>query len=154
MELACGENIFKASGKTVLKNGYKKYEDSLKAFFKTSEEKEDSEETEQKLPELREGMTIDGADGKVTEHYTNLPKRYTESSLLSQMERAGNKDMNDDVERKGLGTTATRADIIEKIIAQGYVKREKKTLVPTEDGIKLITVLPDEIKSVQMTVET
>ena len=152
-ELACEGNTFKASGKTILKDGYKKYEDSLKAFFKTSEEKEDSEETEQKLPELREGMTIDGANGKVTEHYTNPPKRYTESSLLSQMERAGNKDMNDDVERKGLGTTATRADIIEKIIAQGYVKREKKTLVPTEDGIKLITVLPDEIKSVQMTVD-
>ena len=153
VELSCGGNIFKASGKTILKDGYKKYEDSLKAFFKTSEEKEDTEETGQKLPELSEGMTLDGADGRVTEHFTNPPKRYTESSLLSQMERAGNKEMNDGVERKGLGTTATRADIIEKIIAQGYVKREKKTLVPTADGIKLITVLPDEIKSVQMTVD-
>lgn len=153
VELECGGSIFKASGKTILKDGYKMYEDSMKAFFKTTEEKEDSEEAGQKLPELHEGMTLDGAEGKVTEHYTKPPKRYTESSLLSQMERAGSKDMNDDVERKGLGTTATRADIIEKIIAQGYVKREKKTFVPTEDGMKLITVLPDEIKSVQMTVD-
>ena len=153
VEMECGGNIFKASGKSVLKDGYKIYEDRLKAFFKASAEKEYADGAEQKLPELSEGMTLGGAEGRVTEHFTNPPKRYTESSLLSQMERAGNKDMNDDVERKGLGTTATRADIIEKIIAQGYVKREKKTLVPTEDGMKLIAVLPDEIKSVQMTVD-
>lgn len=152
-EFECGGNVFRASGKTVTKEGYKKYEDAMKSYFKTSGEKDDTSEAEQKLPELVEGMTLDGAEGMVTDHFTNPPKRFTEATLLSQMERAGSRDMNDDVERKGLGTTATRADIIEKIIGQGYVKREKKTLVPTDDGMKLITVLPNEIKSVQMTVD-
>lgn len=62
------------------------------------------------------------------------------------MERAGNEDMSDDVERKGLGTPATRADIIEKLVKDGFVKREKKQMFPTEDGMKLITVLPDVVK--------
>lgn len=152
-EFECEKNIFRASGKTIIKEGYQKYEDSLKSYFKASEENDDTSEPEQKLPELSEGMTLNTVEEKVTEHFTKPPKRFTEATLLSQMERAGSRDMNDDVERKGLGTTATRADIIEKIIKQGYVRREKKTLVPTDDGMKLITVLPDEIKSVQMTVD-
>lgn len=67
------------------------------------------------------------------------------------MERAGNEDMSDDVERKGLGTPATRADIIEKLVKDGFVKREKKQMIPTEDGMKLITVLPDVVKSPKLT---
>ena len=61
--------------------------------------------------------------------------------------------MDDDVERKGLGTPATRADIIEKLVKDGFVKRDKKMLVPTDDGIKLITILPDAVKSPQMTAD-
>ena len=69
------------------------------------------------------------------------------------MERAGAKDMGDDVERKGLGTPATRADIIEKLVKGGFVKREKKQMTPTEDGVRLITVLPDIVKSLKLTAD-
>ena len=72
---------------------------------------------------------------------------------MSAMERAGNEDMSDDVERKGLGTPATRADIIEKLVKDGFVKREKKQMLPTEDGMKLITVLPDVVKSSKLTAD-
>ena len=72
---------------------------------------------------------------------------------MSAMERAGNEDMSDDVERKGLGTPATRADIIEKLVKDGFVKREKKQIIPTEDGMKLITVLPDVVKSPKLTAD-
>ena len=69
------------------------------------------------------------------------------------MERAGVEDMGDDVERKGLGTPATRADIIEKLVKDGFVKREKKQMIPTDDGMKLITVLPDVVKSPKLTAD-
>ena len=69
------------------------------------------------------------------------------------MERAGSEDMDDDVERKGLGTPATRADIIEKLVKDGFVKREKKQMIQTEDGMKLITVLPDVVKSPKLTAD-
>lgn len=69
------------------------------------------------------------------------------------MERAGSEDMGDDVERKGLGTPATRADIIEKLVRDGFVKREKKQIIPTEDGMKLITILPDVVKSPKLTAD-
>ena len=81
------------------------------------------------------------------------PKNQTEDTLLSAMERAGNEELIEDTEKKGLGTPATRAAIIEKLIQSGFVKREKKNLVPTDDGNVLITVLPDEIKSPKMTAE-
>ena len=98
-------------------------------------------------------MTITVEDIKVTEHFTQPPKHYTEDSLLSAMERAGAEDMGDEVERKGLGTPATRADIIEKLVKDGFVKREKKQMIPTEDGMKLITVLPDVVKSPKLTAD-
>ncbi len=149
-ELSCGGYTFAASGKSVLKNGWKDFEDAFKRSFKTTEEKE---QEEKKLPELSEGQTFDGVQTKISEHYTNPPKHFTEDSLLSAMERAGNEDMSDDVERKGLGTPATRADIIEKLVKDGFVKREKKQMIPTEDGMKLITVLPDVVKSPKLTAD-
>ena len=79
--------------------------------------------------------------------------RLAEDSLLSAMDRAGAEDMGDEVERKGLGTPATRADIIEKLVKDGFVKREKKQMIPTEDGMKLITVLPDVVKSPKLTAD-
>ncbi len=149
-EFTCGGSVFKASGKSVLRNGWKDFEEAFKKSFKTTEEK-DAEE--KKLPELREGMTFDGVQTKISEHYTTPPKHFTEDSLLSAMERAGSEDMGDDVERKGLGTPATRADIIEKLVRDGFVKREKKQIIPTEDGMKLITVLPDVVKSPKLTAD-
>ena len=151
-EITCNNIVFKVSGKEVWKNGWKEFEDFFKNSYKTTEDKSDAEE-EKKLPELREGMTIAVEQTKVSEHFTQPPKHYTEDSLLSAMERAGNEDMSDDVERKGLGTPATRADIIEKLVKDGFVKREKKQMIPTEDGMKLITILPDVVKSPKLTAD-
>ena len=149
-ELTCGGYTFVTSGKSVLKNGWKDFEDAFKRSFKTTEDKE---QEDKKLPELSKGQTFDGVQTKISEHYTTPPKHFTEDSLLSAMERAGSEDMGDDVERKGLGTPATRADIIEKLVKDGFVKREKKQMIPTEDGMKLITVLPDVVKSPKLTAD-
>ena len=151
-ELTCNEIVFKVSGKEVWKNGWKEFDDFFKNSYKTTEDKSDAEE-EKKLPELREGMTIAVEQTRVSEHFTQPPKHYTEDSLLSAMERAGAEDMGDEVERKGLGTPATRADIIEKLVKDGFVKREKKQMIPTEDGMKLITILPDVVKSPKLTAD-
>ena len=150
--ITCNNTVFKVSGKEVWKNGWKEFEDFFKNSYKTAEDKSDAEE-EKKLPELREGMMIAVEQTKVSEHFTQPPKHYTEDSLLSAMERAGAEDMGDEVERKGLGTPATRADIIEKLVKDGFVKREKKQMIPTEDGMKLITVLPDVVKSPKLTAD-
>lgn len=151
-ELTCNGMVFEVSGKEIWKNGWKDFEDFFKNSYKTSEDKKDSDDAK-KLPELTEGMTITVEDTRVSEHFTQPPKHFTEDSLLSAMERAGSEDMDDDVERKGLGTPATRADIIEKLVKDVFVKREKKQMIPTEDGMKLITVLPDVVKSPKLTAD-
>ena len=151
-ELTCNGMVFKVSGKEIWKNGWKDFEDFFKNSYKTTEDKKDSDDVK-KLPELTEGMMIAVEDTRVSEHFTQPPKHFTEDSLLSAMERAGSEDMDDDVERKGLGTPATRADIIEKLVKDGFVKREKKQMIPTEDGMKLITVLPDVVKSPKLTAD-
>ena len=150
--ITCNNTVFKVSGKEVWENGWKEFEDFFKNSYKTAEDKSDAEE-EKKLPELREGMMIAVEQTKVSDHFTQPPKHYTEDSLLSAMERAGAEDMGDEVERKGLGTPATRADIIEKLVKDGFVKREKKQMIPTEDGMKLITILPDVVKSPKLTAD-
>ena len=151
-EFSCGGHTFAVSGKSVTHNGWKSFEDAFKRSFKISGNQEEEKE-EKKLPELSEGQAFDGVQTKVSEHFTSPPKHFTEDLLLSAMERAGAEDMGDDVERKGLGTPATRADIIEKLVKDGFVKREKKQMIPTEDGMKLIAVLPDVIKSPKLTAD-
>lgn len=150
-EFRCKDAVFSASGKSVLQNGWKDFEAAFKRSYKM--DKEDGENGDGMLPELSEGMAFEGTQTKVTEHFTQPPKHFTEDSLLSAMERAGTEEMGDDVERKGLGTPATRADVIEKLVHDGFVKREKKLLMPTDDGIKLITVLPDVVKSPKLTAD-
>ena len=147
-EVTCEEQIFYAGGKNILKKGWKVFEDTFQMYFKLNLKKEEKE-----LPDLEEGMVLGPVAAKVTEHVTKPPKRFTEDSLLSAMERAGNEDLESDVERKGIGTPATRADIIEKLVANGYVKREKKNLIPTDDGIRLITVVPEVIQSAKLTAD-
>ncbi len=151
-EFSCGGHTFAVSGKSVTHNGWKAFEDAFKRSFKISGNQEEEKE-EKRLPELSEGKIFDGVQTKVSEHFTSPPKHFTEDLLLSAMERAGAEDMGDDVERKGLGTPATRADIIEKLVKDGFVKREKKQIIPTEDGLKLITVLPDVVKSPKLTAD-
>jgi len=141
---------FTVSGKSVIKNGWKDFEAAFRRSYKTVDEEE---KEENKLPELSEGMEFSVAQAGVTEHFTSPPKHFTEDSLLLAMERAGAADTGADAERKGLGTPATRADIIEKLAHDGFVERKKKQLVPTGDGIKLIRALPDVVKSPQLTAD-
>ena len=149
-EFDCNGSVFTVSGKSVTRNGWKDFEAAFRRSYKTAEDKK---REDKKLPKLSEGMVFDGVQTKVSEHFTQPPKHFTEDLLLAAMERAGAEDMDGDVERKGLGTPATRADIIEKLVKDGFVKREKKQVIPTEDGVKLIAVLPDVVKSPKLTAD-
>ena len=149
-EFDCNGSVFTVSGKSVTRNGWKDFEAAFRRSYKTVEDKE---KEEKKLPELSEGQAFNGVQTKVSEHFTQPPKHFTEDSLLSAMERAGSEDIGADAERRGLGTPATRADVIEKLVKDGFVKREKKQMIPTEDGVKLIAVLPDVVKSPKFTAD-
>lgn len=105
------------------------------------------------LPPFAENDVLESVAASVTEHFTSPPKAYTEDTLLSAMETAGNEDFDEDTEKKGLGTPATRAGIIEKLVKSGFVDRKGKSLVPTEDGLNLVSVLPEQITSPIMTAE-
>ena len=87
------------------------------------------------------------------QHFTSPPKQYTEDTLLSAMETAGNEDFDEDTEKKGLGTPATRASVIEKLVSSKYLERKGKQLIPTDAGINLVAVLPEKVKSAKMTAE-
>ena len=105
------------------------------------------------LPEITEGQTFDKVTAAVTEHFTAPPKYYTEDTLLSAMERAGADDLPEDAERQGLGTPATRASILEKLVQMGFVERRGKQLLPTKDGHNLACVLPEVLTSPQLTAQ-
>ena len=147
----CGGYRFTAKGKQVLAEGWKTFERLFRASLK--EKPEDDTGYESDLPELVQGKIFERAAASVTEHYTTPPKPYTEDTLLSAMEHAGKDDMPEDAERKGLGTPATRAAIIEKLVASGFAERRGKSLIPTKDGINLITVLPEVLTSHLLTAE-
>lgn len=148
---SCGEETFTAKGKTVLCEGWKEIERLFRTSLKTKSE-DDSEETAA-LPPVSKGQVFEPVAASVTEHFTSPPKPYTEDTLLSAMEHAGSEDMPEDAERKGLGTPATRASIIEKLVSSGFAERKGKNLVPTRDGINLVTVLPDMLASPQLTAD-
>lgn len=147
----CEEHTFTAKGKTVLSSGWKDIERRFLMSLKEKQDKED--EKEKALPAFCEGERFDSFPIKVTEHDTLPPKAYTESTLLSSMEHAGNKETTEAAERKGLGTPATRAGIIEKIIKAGFVTRKGKQLIPTKDGMNLISILPETLTSPLLTAE-
>ena len=151
-ELDCCGNTFTITGRTVTSPGWRVCEDAMKNYFRADEDKEESEDSVS-IPELSEGQILVGVKGRVTEHWTQPPKAYTEDSLLAAMERAGNADMDDEVERKGLGTPTTRASIIEKLISSGYAERKKRQIVATEGGAKMTALMPDYLKSAQMTAD-
>ncbi len=137
-------------GQAIIDSGYKEFEQKFRERFGIGRDKDDEDVT---MPVIMEHMVIENPEISVVEGETKPPKHYTEDSLLKAMEKAGAEDMADDVERKGLGTPATRADIIEKLVKDGYVRREKKQMIPTAEGMKLIAMLPDAIKSPQMTAD-
>lgn len=140
--LDCAEHDFTAKGKTVLVSGWKTYL---------------QEKADKPLPELAESQNVPVVSISVKEGKTSPPKHYTEDTILSAMETAGVKDMPEDVERKGLGTPATRAAILEKLVTTGFVERRKakKTvnLIPSQVGVSLVTVLPEQLQSPLLTAE-
>ena len=148
----CAGNEFTAKGRTVLCGGWKEMEHRFRASLKADKEG-DGAEPDKELPELSEGQTFKDVAASVTEHFTAPPKAYTEDTLLSAMERAGAGDTPDDAERKGLGTPATRAAILEKLVQMGFAERKGKQLIPTKDGHNLVSVLPDELTSPALTAE-
>ncbi len=147
----CGGYRFTAKGKRVLMDAWKTFERLFRASLK--EKPEDDTGDESDLPELTQRKIFERAAASITEHYTTPPKPYTEDTLLSAMEHAGKDDMPEDAERKGLGTPATRASIIEKLVSSGFAERKGKSLVPTKNGINLITVLPEVLTSPLLTAE-
>ena len=162
---SCAGNEFAAKGKTVLVPGWKEIDQRFRSTLKADGEEE--AESLNTLPELAEGQSF-RVTSTVSEHFTSPPKAYTEDTLLSAMERAGAEDMPEDkvncsagaregglghAERKGLGTPATRAAILEKLVQMGFVQRKGKQLVPTKDGINLAVVLPESLTSPALTAE-
>ena len=137
----CNGTEFTATGRTVLDMGWK-------AYAKQTDKKND----EKSLPAVSEGQTFTAAASK-GEHFTSPPKPYTEDTLLSAMERAGNEDYDEETEKKGLGTPATRAATIESLVKNGYVERVGKQLRATDRGKELVKVVPDEVKSAKLTAE-
>lgn len=146
---ACAGNTFTAKGKHILSEGWREIEQLFRSSLK--EKPEDSGNTD--FPLFTEGQTFDSVTADITEHYTQPPKPFTEDTLLSAMESAGSADMPDEAERKGLGTPATRAAIIEKLVSAGFVERKGKNLIPTKAGLNLVTVLPEPLTSPLLTAE-
>ena len=146
----CGGHTFTAKGKQVLSRGWRAILDVFRFSLKEKPEDEDDEGV---LPALTERQVFESVAASVTEHFTSPPKPYTEDTLLSAMENAGKEDMPDDAERRGLGTPATRAAIIEKLVSGGFVERKGKNLIPTKAGINLVTVLPELLTSPKLTAD-
>ena len=146
----CGGHTFTAKGKSVLSQGWRAIQEVFRSSLK---EKPDDEDVDDRLPALTEGQVFELVAASVTEHFTSPPKPYTEDTLLSAMENAGKEDMPDEAERKGLGTPATRAAIIEKLVSGGFVERKGKNLIPTKAGVNLVTVLPELLTSPKLTAD-
>ncbi len=155
VKVICEDNEFSASGKTVLESGFKAVEKQIKSNLKGGSSKEKSEDKEKSLPNVFQGQTFENVKSSLAEHFTSPPKPFTEDTLLSAMETAGNSDYdeNSDVEKKGLGTPATRASIIEGLVKRQFVERSKKQIIATAKGINLISVLPEKVKSPKLTAD-
>ena len=149
--LECGGGSFAAKGRTETAMGWKETERACLASLK----KAPKGEPPAALPELAEGQTLEGGDAVLKSGTTSPPARFSEDTLLLAMERASAEDFAklEDVERKGLGTPATRAAIIEKLVRSGYAAREGRHLVPTEKGLALAWAMPDQLKSAKLTAE-
>ena len=150
---SCADHEFTAKGKAVIAAGWKDMERLYRVTLKKKPDSDDENELVLDVPDFTEGQTFENPAAKVTEHETTPPKPHNEASLLSAMERAGNEDTDPDAERRGLGTPATRAAVIEKLVKSGFVQRKGKQLIPTQKGNNLVCVLPDTLTSPQLTAE-
>lgn len=152
--LECEGVSFFLKGRQITALGWKSMEKVCRTALKSAP----VEETAAKeLPPLNDQMTFLPVKTSIQEGKTTPPKSYTEATLLSAMENAGAEETPDDAERKGLGTPATRAGIIEKLVKTGQIERKKGkkscVLLPTQKGVSLITVLPEELQSPLLTAE-
>ena len=143
IKLLCENTEFSVTGRTVLESGWKALDSKIGEAEKSDEKS---------LPNLEKGMTFTAKASK-SEHFTSPPKAYTEDTLLSAMEHAGAEDFDENAEKKGLGTPATRANTIENLVKHGYIERDGKKIISTSKGRNLIKVMPDEVKSAQLTAD-
>lgn len=152
--LECEGVSFSVKGKQIMDMGWKAMEKVYRNALKSVPVEETAA---QELPPLNDQMTFLPVKASVREGKTTPPRSYTEATLLSAMENAGAEETSSNAERKGLGTPATRAGIIEKLVKTGQIERKegKKScvLLPTQKGVSLITVLPEELQSPLLTAE-
>ena len=149
----CQEQDFKARGKIPVQMGFKEVEKAFKQLCVKAEPVE-GKEKETSIPAgYEEGMRIFSVKAEKTTHYTSPPKPFNEDTLLAAMETAGNKEFDSETEKKGLGTPATRASIIEKLVSSGYAQRKGKQILPSTEGKELVKVMPEYLKSAVMTAE-
>jgi len=142
------KETFLSKGNVVLDWGWK-------LLYVNDDKKKKQKDEDQQLPNIDKGEKVIFKDTEVLKKQTKPPKQYTESTLLSAMENAGrlveDEELKEQLKDNGIGTPATRAAIIERLIQVGYIKREKKSLVPTEKGIAIINIIPEQLKSAELT---
>ena len=149
----CQEHDFKARGKIPVQMGFKEVEKAFKHLYVKAEPVK-GKEKETSIPAgYEEGMRLFPVKADKTTHYTSPPKPFNEDTLLAAMETAGNKEFDSETEKKGLGTPATRASIIEKLVSSGYAQRKGKQILPSTEGKELVKVMPEYLKSAVMTAE-
>ena len=149
----CQEHDFKARGKIPVQMGFKEVEKAFKQLCVKAEPVEEKEKETSIPAGYEEGMRLFPVKAEKTTHYTSPPKPFNEDTLLAAMETAGNKEFDSETEKKGLGTPATRASIIEKLVSFGYAQRKGKQILPSTEGKELVKVMPEYLKSAVMTVE-
>lgn len=148
----CQKNEFTARGKTAVQMGFKDVEKAFRSHC-VKTEKEDSDRQLEIPYGYQKGMQLFSVKAETSIHYTSPPKSFNEDTLLAAMETAGNKEFDENTEKKGLGTPATRASTIEKLVASGYAQRKGKQIIPTAEGRELIRVMPENLKSAGLTAE-
>ena len=147
----CQEHDFKARGKIPVQMGFKEVEKAFKQLCVKAEPVEEKEKETSIPAGYEEGMRLFPVKAEKTTHYTSPPKPFNEDTLLAAMETAGNKEFDSETEKKGLGTPATRASIIEKLVSSGYAQRKGKQILPSTEGKELVKVMPEYLKSAVMT---
>ena len=153
IKVTCENTDFNANGKTVIENGWKSVEEKVKSVLKSKNTDDEEKDDTKSLPEITQGNSFENVTADKSEHWTSPPKPFTEDTLLSAMEHAGQDNYDDDTEKKGLGTPATRAGTIEGLVQHGYAERKGKKITATEKGVNLINVVPDEVKSPKLTAD-
>lgn len=148
----CQKNEFTARGKTAVQMGFKDVEKAFRSHC-VKTEKEDSDRQLEIPYGYQKGMQLFNVKAETSIHYTSPPKPFNEDTLLAAMETAGNKEFDEKTEKKGLGTPATRASTIEKLVTSGYAQRKGKQIIPTAEGRELIRVMPENLKSAGLTAE-